>query len=82
MSESKTAKGKKSYSTKNVPIPQGPWLTVLEAAAYARVSYVRMIQAANDGEIPVHNVPKARNSKRVRKADVDEWLTAAVAGGK
>lgn len=74
MTGAKTAKGNKSYSTKNVPIPEGEWLTLLEAAAYARVSYVRMTKAAKNRELPVYGVPEARNSRRLRKSDVDRWL--------
>ena len=74
MTEPKTRKGAKSYSIKNVHVPDGEWLTLLEGAAYARVAYAPFTKSAKAGELPTYHVPGSKNSKRVRKSDIDKWL--------
>lgn len=74
-SEDITSKTSKSYSIKNVKIPEGPWCTLLEGAAYARVAYAAFTKAAREEQLPVYIAPATENGRRVHKADIDAWLS-------
>lgn len=72
MQAEKTAK--RSRSTKDVRIPDGPWLNLIEGAAWARMSYSRFVAAGNRAEFPVYLIPGSKRDKRVKKTDIDAWL--------
>ncbi|SEH10734.1 helix-turn-helix domain-containing protein [Thermoleophilum album] len=49
------------------------WLTMRDAARYAKVSYHRLVDAANRGELrTVQHTPNGK--RRVRRSEVDRWL--------
>lgn len=50
------------------------WLTVKEAAKYARVSEWLIRQAVKDGELEAFAVGKGGRSYRLKAEDVDAWL--------
>lgn len=60
--------------TEEVRIPDGPWLTLREGAAYARMSYPNFTQAVKHGDIRSFSVPGYSRTRRVRKEDIDAWL--------
>lgn len=63
--------------TSEVRIPEGEWLTLKEGAAYARMSYQNFTQAVKRGEIPSFIPPGYTRTKRVRKTDIDVWMSSA-----
>lgn len=73
MTATAQTKKKYSYSIKGVRIPEGEWLTMLQAAAYVGMSYARFVTKANRGEIPSYRVP-GQKRRRFRKKDLNDWM--------
>lgn len=53
-----------------------PWMTLREAARYARCATDLIVMAVNVGELPsyVRTAPSGRKSRFVNKDEVDEWM--------
>ncbi len=68
-----TTRPKYSYSIKGVTVPEGPWLNLLQGAAYLGISYARFSTKVKAGEIPSYRVPGGKR-RRVRKSDLDKYL--------
>ena len=54
-----------------VAVPDGPWMTTREAAAYTRFSVDSIKKMASHGRIPVH---KQGRRNRYHKDELDRWL--------
>ena len=50
------------------------WLTVEDAAKYAKVSLRTVRQAVQQGELPAYPVGKLGRHYRLTADDVDKWL--------
>jgi excisionase family DNA binding protein len=55
--------------------PQGPWLTIEEAASRLRLSPKTLRNYISRGVFPVHQNPET-GTRRVHVKDCDEWLQA------
>ena len=68
---------RKTTSIKEVEIPNTPWLTLKQGAAYAGVGYARFVEAVNRRELRVYTVPGTETrkypSRKVKKDEIDHW---------